>query len=74
MLTQNTPNRPGYWIFKGLRSGVSKRFQTPVYTIVLVVDDPAFPEWKVAYLGTSHIFFISYHIGIWTYIGDLLGE
>lgn len=68
------PDKPGYWLFKGIRTSRSRGFLAHIAAPVHVKEEKAYPELIVYYTGSGAVYGITQHEGLWFYLGDMLDD
>jgi hypothetical protein len=68
------PDKPGFWLFKGLRSSRSKKALVKIAAPVHVKDEKGYPERMVYYSGSGMPYGVSQHQGEWFWLGELLND
>lgn len=68
------PDKEGLWLFKGFRISNSKKFQTPLSTVVLISDSKEYKERVIYSIGHGAVYRLNQYQGVWKYVGDLLDE
>jgi hypothetical protein len=70
----DTPDKDGYWWFKGVRHSRTKRYIAQVSAPVKVEDKRGFPDRLVFYPGSGTEYGVKNHEGKWVYLGDMFNE
>jgi hypothetical protein len=70
----DTPNKPGYWLFVGVRTTRTRGYIYPVASPVEIKDSATYGEFMAFYPGSGLGYGIHQHEGKWFYLEGILDD